>query len=134
MYGVKADQKVTGYEVRVETDQAERPPQVFTAVRIHHMLTGFAIDPAAVEEAIRLSEEKYCSVGAMVKQSAMFKTTYEITEEKTEWIKPQVAELRAWICRPNSCWHWASGYLCGTAVAQQSVQPAPLTVQRAVVR
>jgi putative redox protein len=86
----KYHQKVTGYEVRVETDQAERPPQVFTAVRVHHVLTGFAIDPAAVEEAIRLSEEKYCSVGAMVKQTAGFKTTYELAEEKTEWMNPQV--------------------------------------------
>jgi putative redox protein len=85
----KYHQKITGYEVRVETDQAERPPQVFTAVRIHHVLTGFAIDPAAVEEAIRLSEEKYCSVGAMVKHTAQFKTTYEIAEEKVEWMNPQ---------------------------------------------
>ncbi len=91
----KYHQRITGYEVRVETDQAERPPQVFTAVRVHHVLTGFAIDPAAVEEAIRLSEEKYCSVEAMVKQTASFKTTYEIAEEQTEWMKAQVAELRA---------------------------------------
>lgn len=82
----KYHQKVTGYEVRVEADQAERPPQVFTAVRIHHVVTGFEIDPAAIEEAIRLSEEKYCSVGAMVKQTAAFKTTYEIVEEKTAWM------------------------------------------------
>src|SRR6516162_8315493 len=66
----KYHQKVTGYQVRVETDQAERPPQVFTAVRIHHVVTGYEIDPAAIEEAIRLSDEKYCSVGAMVKQTA----------------------------------------------------------------
>jgi DNA-directed RNA polymerase specialized sigma24 family protein len=51
----KYHQKITGYEVRVEADQAERP-QVLTAVRIHHALAGFAIDPVAVEEAIRLSE------------------------------------------------------------------------------
>jgi len=82
----KFRQKVTGYEVRVEADQAERPPQVFTAVRIHHVVTGFEIDPAAIEEAIRLSEEKYCSVGAMLKQTATFKTTYEIVEEKTHWL------------------------------------------------
>ncbi|HXZ28192.1 MAG TPA: OsmC family protein [Terriglobales bacterium] len=74
----KRRQHVTGYEVRVEADQAERPPQVFTQVRIHHVVTGHAIDPAAVEEAIRLSEEKYCSVGAMVKLSAKLTTTYEI--------------------------------------------------------
>jgi putative redox protein len=79
----KYHQRVTGYEVRVEADQAERPPQVFTAVRIIHLVTGCEIDPTAVEEAIRLSEEKYCSVGAMVKQSATLETTYEIVEDKT---------------------------------------------------
>jgi len=90
----KFHQKVTGYEVRVEADQAERPPQVFTAVRIHHVVTGFEIDPAAIEQAIRLSEEKYCSVGAMVKQTAELHTTYEIVEEKTEWSKPALADVQ----------------------------------------
>src|SRR6266566_8018907 len=83
----KYHQKVTGYEVRVEADQAERPPQVFTSVRLHHVVTGFEIDPTAIQEAIRLSEEKYCSVGAMVKQTASLDTTYEIVEETTEWMK-----------------------------------------------
>ena len=87
----KYHQKVTGYEVRVEADQAERPPQVFIAVRLHHVVTGFEIDPAAIEEAIRLSEEKYCSVGAMVKQTASLHTTYEIVEEKTQWLAPTPA-------------------------------------------
>jgi len=81
----KLHQKLTAYEVQVEADQAERPPQVFTAVRIRHILGGYEIDPAAVEEAIRLSEEKYCSVGAMVKQTARLETTYEIVEEMTKW-------------------------------------------------
>ncbi len=89
----KYHQKVTGYEVRVEADQAERPPQVFTAVRIHHVVTGFDIDPAAIKEAIRLSEEKYCSVGAMVKQTAGLNTTYEIIEEKTQWLAPALATV-----------------------------------------
>ncbi len=83
----KYHQKVTGYEARVEADQAERPPQVFTSIRIHHVVTGFEIDVAAVEQAIHLSEEKYCSVGAMVQKTASFHTTYEIVEDKTEWIK-----------------------------------------------
>src|SRR6185437_1268869 len=87
----KYHQKVTGYEVRVEADQAERPPQVFTAVRIHHVVTGYEIDPAFIEEAIRLSEEKYCSVGAMVQKTASFHTTYEIVEDKTAWMKPELA-------------------------------------------
>jgi putative redox protein len=82
----KYHQKVTGYEVRVEADQAERPPQVFTAVRIHHVVTGIEIDEAALLEAIRLSEEKYCSVGAMLQKTASFHTTFEIVPEKTEWV------------------------------------------------
>ncbi|MGO9088693.1 MAG: OsmC family protein [Candidatus Sulfotelmatobacter sp.] len=82
----KYHQKVTGYEVRVEADQADRPPQVFTDVRIHHVVRGFDIDASAIEEAIRLSEEKYCSVGAMIQKTASFKTTYEIVPEKTEWV------------------------------------------------
>jgi len=84
----KYHQKVTGYEVRVEADQAEHPPQVFTSVKIHHVVTGYEIDPAAIEKAIFLSEEKYCSVGAMIKQTAALHTTYEITEEKIPWLVP----------------------------------------------
>lgn len=83
----KYHQKVTGYQVRVEADQAERPPQVFTAVRIHHIVTGIEIDEQALQEAIRLSEEKYCSVGAMVQKTASLHTTYEIVEEKTTWMQ-----------------------------------------------
>jgi putative redox protein len=84
----KYHQKVTGYEVRVDADQADRPPQVFTAVGIHHVITGFEIDVAAVEQAIHLSEEKYCSVGAMVQKTARLHTTYKIVEEKSEWVRP----------------------------------------------
>lgn len=91
----KYHQKVTGYEVRVEADQAERPPQVFTNVRIHHVVTGHEIDPAAIEQAIRLSEEKYCSVGAMVKQTAVLQTTYEVVEEKAAWVAQEPAPVHA---------------------------------------
>ena len=74
----KKRQDVTGYEVFVEADQAQEAPMVFTDVRIRHVITGHNIDPAAVEDAIRLSEGKYCSVGNMVNKTARFATTYEI--------------------------------------------------------
>jgi putative redox protein len=82
----KYHQKVTGYQVRVEADQAERPPQVFTTVRIHHVVTGIGVDEAALLEAIRLSAEKYCSVGAMVQRTATFQTTHEIVEDTASWL------------------------------------------------
>ena len=74
----KKRQQVTGYEVTVETEQTPDPPQVFTKVRIHHIVTGVDIAEHALRDAIHLSETKYCSVGAMVKQSAKIESTYEI--------------------------------------------------------
>jgi putative redox protein len=75
----KKHKTLTEYVVSVEAEQKPTPPQVFTNVRIHHSITGEAIDPQSVEEAIQLSETKYCSVGAMVRQSgAQTITTYDI--------------------------------------------------------
>ena len=77
----KKRQLVTSYEVQVEAEQAERPPQVFVAVRIHHIVRGHNIDAAAVNEAIRISKEKYCSVEAMLRQTAVVRTTFEVVNE-----------------------------------------------------
>lgn len=77
----KKRQHVTGYEVRVEADQAERPPMAFVAVRIHHMVTGRDVDPAAVSAAIRISEEKYCAVESMLKHTATITTTFEVVDD-----------------------------------------------------
>ena len=74
----KKRQHVTAYSVHVEADQAGTPPQVFTNVRIHHHITG-DVSSQAVEDAIRLSEEKYCSVGAMIQRSgAVVHNRFEI--------------------------------------------------------
>ena len=75
----KKHKNVTGYEVSVEAEQKELPPQVFTEVRIHHSVTGTDVDENSVREAIHLSESKYCSVGAMLRASgARLVTTYSI--------------------------------------------------------
>jgi putative redox protein len=78
----KKRQHVTGYDVFVEADQSAQPPAVFTRIRIRHVVTGRDIEAAAVEQAIRLSEEKYCAVGNMLNKNAAVATTYEILEEK----------------------------------------------------
>ncbi len=78
----KKHQHVTAYEVRVEADQAERPPQVFTEIRVHHVVRGYDVDPNAVQEAIRLSDEKYCSAGAMLKAAAKLIVTFEVVAEE----------------------------------------------------
>ena len=70
---IKRHQDVTGYEVRVEADQTEKPPQVFTAVRVHHIVTGNEIDPAAVQAAIDLSNGKYCAAQAMLRATGQLR-------------------------------------------------------------
>ena len=74
----KKRQEVTDYEVKVEAEQRPEPPNVFTKVRIHHIVTGVEITEQAVRDAIHLSESKYCSVSAMLQLSAEIETTYEI--------------------------------------------------------
>jgi putative redox protein len=75
----KKHKNVTAYEVSVEAEQLPSPPKVFTDMRVHHKITGSDVDPGSVEDAIELSEEKYCAVGAMLRQSgAEIKTTYSI--------------------------------------------------------
>ena len=78
----KKRQEVTGYEVKIEADQKTDPPQVFTKVRIHHIVTGANIAEHALRDAIHLSETKYCSVGAMVSLSAEIESTYEIVSSE----------------------------------------------------
>jgi putative redox protein len=79
----KKHKTVTAYEVSVEAEQRQYPPQVFTHVHIHHSVTGDDVDTQSVADAIELSESKYCSVGAMVKQSgAEISTTYSVESAK----------------------------------------------------
>lgn len=67
----KKRQKVTSY--RVEIDGVRLPegrhPRRFTSMRIVHKVSGENIDPAAVERAVQLSDEKYCSVLATLRKS-----------------------------------------------------------------
>ena len=71
----KSREKVTGCEVSLEGERASEDPKIFTAVKIVYRLKGEDLKPAAVERAIKLSEEKYCSA------TKMFEKTATITHE-----------------------------------------------------
>src|SRR5262249_26850623 len=58
----KKRQRVSAYEVVMPGERAPEHPRYYTAIELVPRLRGSAIAPAAVEEAIRLSVEKYCSV------------------------------------------------------------------------
>jgi putative redox protein len=62
-------------EVNARAERAAEPPTVYTAIRLTYRVAG-KVSRKAVEDAVRLSEEKYCSVAAMLNKTA--KITYEI--------------------------------------------------------
>lgn len=76
----KQRQAVTGYEVLLSAERAETHPRVFTRVEVLHRLTGHGLRRGAVEEAIRLSDTKYCSVQAMLRPSVEIVSRCELIE------------------------------------------------------
>lgn len=72
---------VTGLEVRVEGTRAETYPMVYTRIDVVYLIRGKDIPAHAVEQAIQLSEEKYCSAGVMLGKTAKINHRYEIIAE-----------------------------------------------------
>ncbi|MEJ5327781.1 MAG: OsmC family protein [Candidatus Bathyarchaeia archaeon] len=78
----KKRQKVTGYSVEATAERREDPPpRVFTRIHLKYKVKGENINPEAVETAIKLSEEKYCSVGGMLKKAVDITSSFEIINE-----------------------------------------------------
>jgi putative redox protein len=71
---------VRGCQVKVSADRAEVDPKVFTAIRMHFIVTGRGLVEAVVERAVRMSHEKYCSASAMLAKTAEMTTSFEIVE------------------------------------------------------
>jgi putative redox protein len=71
----KKREPLTSLEVRAEAERAAGPPAVYTEIRLTYRVGG-KVSPKAVEDAVRLSEEKYCSVAAMLRKTA--KISYKI--------------------------------------------------------
>ncbi len=70
-------QKLESLEVLCSGERAAEPPTVWTKLEVLFRLRG-TLDEAAVQHAMSLTEEKYCSVAAMLKKTAAFTWRYEI--------------------------------------------------------
>lgn len=79
----KKRQEVMDYNVEITGTRADEHPRKFTAFHIHHIVHGRAVSHQAVEQAIELSDTKYCSVAATVRPTADITTSYEIIESAT---------------------------------------------------
>ncbi len=74
----KKRQRVTGYEVEVVGQRAPDHPRRLRHIEVVHRLRGPNLSPAAIEEAIRLSDTKYCSVHATLAPAVEIVSRYEI--------------------------------------------------------
>ncbi|NOY21883.1 MAG: OsmC family protein [Acidobacteria bacterium] len=67
-----------GLEVELDAERTDTHPKVYSEIRVHFKITGRNIPEKAVEQAIELSENKFCSASAMLKKTAKIKISYEI--------------------------------------------------------
>ena len=77
----KGREKVTACDVELEAERAAEEPKVFTHVKLIYKLKGKNLKPAAVERAIKLSNEKYCSATAMFEKTAKIEHEWTVEEE-----------------------------------------------------
>ncbi|TAK43961.1 MAG: OsmC family protein [Betaproteobacteria bacterium] len=76
----RSRQQVTGCEVRLQAERAATDPKVFTRIHMHFIVRGRDLRPALVENALRLSHEKYCSASIMLAKTAELTQDFEIIE------------------------------------------------------
>ena len=77
----KKRQQVTSYIVEVSGTRRDEHPRSYTAMKVHHIVTGKSISTKAVADAIELSDTKYCSVAATLRPAVEIQTSFEIIED-----------------------------------------------------
>ena len=71
---------VSACQVKVSADRAAEDPKVFTKIHMHFVVSGAGLPAAAVERAIALSHERYCSASIMLAKTAAITTSFELVE------------------------------------------------------
>jgi putative redox protein len=77
----KSGQDVTGCEVKLTAERATSDPKVFTRVHYRFVVRGRNLKKNLVEQAVRLTHEKYCSATAILGKTAEITKEFEVIEE-----------------------------------------------------
>jgi putative redox protein len=72
---------VRGCEVQLDAERRSEDPKVFTRVRMHFVVRGRGLGHDAVQRAVELSRDKYCSATAMLVGTAAIETSFEVVED-----------------------------------------------------
>ena len=78
----KKREPFTGVHVRAEAERATEAPTVYKSIKLIYTISG-RVSRKAAEDAVRLSEEKYCAVSAMLKCTARITTEIHLSETGT---------------------------------------------------
>jgi putative redox protein len=76
----RSREDVQGCDVTLQAERADTDPKVFTKINFHFVVSGRNLKPAAVERAVKLSHEKYCSASIMLAKTAEITHSFEIVE------------------------------------------------------
>jgi len=76
----KKREPFTSLEVRAAAERAAQPPTVYTEIKLIYRIAG-KVSRKAVEDAVRLSKEKYCSVSAMLVKTAKITAEIEYVDD-----------------------------------------------------
>ena len=71
---------VRGCSVKLTSERASTDPKVFTKIHMHFVVTGKALTAIAVERAIAMSHDKYCSATIMLGKTAEITTSFEVSQ------------------------------------------------------
>ena len=77
----RSRQQITGCIAEIEAIRADEIPKVFTSIHIHFLIKGIDLQEKAVERAIELSANKYCSASIMLGKSVKITHDFAISEE-----------------------------------------------------
>ena len=77
----RSRQDVTGCHIELDAERADTDPKVFTRIHMHFVVRGRNLKPSLVDNAIKLSHQKYCSASIMLAKTAVITHDYEIIEE-----------------------------------------------------
>ena len=81
---VKKRQNFTGLQIKVSGQQDTDPPWTFRKLHIEYIVRGKGISEKAVQQAIELSEDKYCSVAATLRGVAEITSSFQIVEDSSD--------------------------------------------------
>jgi putative redox protein len=77
----RSRQQITGCIAEIEATRADKIPKVFTSIHIHFLIKGIGLQEKAVERAVELSANKYCSASIMLGKSVKITHDFVISEE-----------------------------------------------------